>query len=99
MAMFPEDKFKDLGDPPPSLPRPLPGRFLRGWVQGMKEGLPPMSCFNAFSGPFTEWYLLANIATLFPDTTLEFDPVTCRIINNAAADRQIRQPYREGWTL
>ena len=40
----------------------------------MKQELTPMGCFNAFSGPFTEWYLLANIATLFPDKTLEFDP-------------------------
>lgn len=99
VAMFPEDKYKNLGDPPQSLPRPLPGRFLQGWVQGMKKGLAPMGCFNAFSGPFTEWYLLANIATLFPDKTLEFDPVTCRIVNNADADQKIRPAYREGWKL
>ncbi len=98
-AMFPDEKFKGLGDPPQALPRPLPGRFLRGWVEGMKKGTPPMSCFNAFSGPFTEWYLLANIATLFPEKTLEFDPVACRIINNPEADKLIRPTYREGWTL
>ena len=75
-------------------------KFLRGWVQGMKEeGPAPMGCFNAFSGPFTEWYLLANIATLFPDQTLEFDPVTCRIINHDQADQKIRPTYREGWKL
>jgi len=100
VAMFPEEKFKDLAPPPESLPRPLPGKFLRGWVQGMKEERPaPMGCFNAFSGPFTEWYLLANIASLFPDQTLEFDPVTCRIINNEQADQKIRPSYREGWKL
>jgi hypothetical protein len=98
-TMFPEEKFKGLGDPPPSLPRPLPGRFLQGWVQGMKQELTPMGCFNAFSGPFTEWYLLANIATLFPDQTLEFDPLTCRIVNHEQADQMIRSPYREGWQL
>ena len=58
-----------------------------------------MGCFNTFSGPFTEWYLLANIATLFPDETLEFDPVDCRIINNDQADAKIRPPYRDGWKL
>jgi hypothetical protein len=88
-----------LGDPPQALPRPLPGRFLQGWVQGMKKGLAPMGCFNAFSGPFTEWFLLANIATLFPDKTLEFDPVTCRIVNHEHADQKIRPSYREGWKL
>ncbi len=98
-AMFPEEKFKDVPPPPPSLPRPLPGRFLRGWLDGIREGTTPMSCFNTFAGPFTEWYLLANIATLFPDETLEFDPVACRITNNEAADRKIQPSYREGWTL
>ncbi len=99
MAMLPEEKFKDLPAPPPSLPRPLPGRFLRGWVDGMKKGLTPMGCFNAFSGPFTEWFLLANIATLFPDRALEFDPVACKIVNHEQADQMIRPPYREGWKL
>jgi hypothetical protein len=100
VAMLPEEKFKDLEPPPESLPRPLPGKFLRGWADGMKQGGPSaMGSFNEFSGPFTEWYLLANIATLFPDQTLEFDPVTCRIVNNAQADQRIRPPYRDGWKL
>jgi len=99
VAMFPEDKFKNLDASPQSLPRPLPGGFLRGWADGIKKGTPTMSGFNSFSGPFTEWYLLANIATQFPDKTLEFDPVTCRIVNNEQADQKIRPPYREGWKL
>ncbi|HPD14741.1 MAG TPA: Gfo/Idh/MocA family oxidoreductase [Planctomycetota bacterium] len=99
MALLPEEKFKDLPPPPQSLPRPLPGRFLRGWVDGMTKGLTPMGCFNAFSGPFTEWFLLANVATLFPDRPLEFDPVACRIVNHEEADKLLRPPYREGWTL
>jgi len=97
--MFPEDKYKDLAPPPQLLPRPLPGRFLPGWVQGMKKGPAPMGCFNAFSGPLTEWSLLANIATQFPDKTLEFDPVACKIINDEQADQKIRPAYREGWSL
>jgi len=99
VTMFPEDKFKDLPAPPQALPRPLPGRFLRGWVDGMKKGPAPMGSFNAFSGPFTEWFLLANIATLFPDRALEFDPVACRIVNHEEADEMIRPPYRESWKL
>ncbi|MDY0165511.1 MAG: Gfo/Idh/MocA family oxidoreductase [Thermoguttaceae bacterium] len=99
VAMLPEAKFKDVGSPPESLPRPLPGKFLRGWVQGMKEGPPAMGCFSKFSGPFVEWYLLANVASLFPEEALEFDPVACRIVNHAEADSALRPPYREGWTL
>ena len=98
-AMFPEAKYKKLPAPPQSLPRPLGGRFLRGWAAGMKKGPAPMGCFSAFSGPFTEWFLLANVATLFPDRTLEFDPVACRIVNHKQADQMIRPAYRKGWQL
>jgi hypothetical protein len=99
VAMLPEDKFKDVGAPPEALPRPLPGKFLRGWARGMGDGPLPMGCFNTFSGPFTEWYLLANVASLFPGQSLEFEPVACRITNHPDADQALRPPYREGWTL
>ena len=95
IAPLPEDMFKEV-DPPS---KAQPGRFLRGWAQGMRDGLPTMSCFNRFSGPFAEWYLLANVATQFPGETLEFDPVDCRIVNHDRADQEIGPPYREGWTL
>ena len=31
--------------------------------------------------------------------TLEFDPVACKIVNNAEADALLRPKYREGWSL
>jgi hypothetical protein len=99
VAMLPEAKFNDVGDPPETLPRPLPGKFLRGWVAGMGEGPPAMGSFNTFAGPFVQWYLLANVAALFPNETLEFDPVACRITNHPQADAELHPHYREGWTL
>ncbi|MFW6171679.1 MAG: Gfo/Idh/MocA family oxidoreductase [Planctomycetota bacterium] len=99
VAMLPKEKFDDVGRPPEALPRPLPGKFLGGWVQGMGDGPAPMGCFNTFSGPFTEWSLLANVASLFPEETLEFDPVDCRIVNHAEADEKLRRPHRDGWTV
>lgn len=72
---------------------------MRGWVDGMKDGPKPMGCFSTFSGPLVEWYLLATVASLVPNETLEFDPVTCRIINHERADLALRPPYREGWRL
>jgi hypothetical protein len=99
VAMLPAEKFREVGRAPESLPRPLPQRMFPGWVQGIRGGTPAMSSFNTFSGPFTEWYLLANVAARFPGETLEFDPVACRIVNHAEADAALRPPYREGWTL
>ncbi len=99
VQMLPEAEFRGVGSAPQVLPRPLPGKFLRGWAQGMTNGPRPVGCFNQFSGPFTEWCLLANVAARFPGERLEFDPVGCRIVNHDQADQEIRPPYRNGWTL
>jgi len=37
--------------------------------------------------------------TLFPDQTLEFDPVACRIINVDEANQAVAPEYRTGWSL
>lgn len=97
--MLPSDKFGRIGRPPELLPRPLAGKFLRGWAQHMNGGPVPEGCFNKNSGPLTEWSLLANVATRFPGQTLPFDPVACRIVNHAEADAELCPPYRDGWTL
>jgi hypothetical protein len=99
VEMLPADRFRSVGNPPELLPRPLPGKFLRGWRQGMQDGPPAMGSFNTFAGPFVQWYLLANVAALFPDETLEFDPVACRVTNHPRADAELHPQYREGWTL
>jgi hypothetical protein len=42
--------------------------------------------------------LLGNICTLL-GRALEFDPVTCRIVNDDEADRELRPARRTGWEL
>jgi hypothetical protein len=98
MELMPDEPFKDIGNAPESLSRPLRKAGVAGWTEAIRGGLPPMCDFD-FSGPFTEWYLLGNVATLFPGQTLEYDPVAGRIINNAEADQAARPAYREGWVL
>jgi len=99
IALLPAARFKDVGNPPESLPRPLgrPGR--QGWTDAIRGGPAPMCNFEAFSGPFMEWVMLGNLASLFPGQTLEYDTVSGKIVNNEAADQAARPPYREGWTL
>ena len=58
-----------------------------------------MCKFAEFGGPFTEWTLLANVATLFPDQTLEYDPVVRKVVNLNAANEAVALEYRKGWTL
>jgi hypothetical protein len=50
-----------------------------------------------------EWFVetipkLENVATQF-ETTLEFDPLAMKIVNNADADALLRCQYRQGWQL
>ena len=97
--LLPADKFKDVGEPRPSLPRPLGKSDLKGWIEGIRGGPLPQCNFAEFGGPFTEWTHLANVATLFPDQTLEFDPVACKIINVDEANEAVAPEYRKGWSL
>ncbi len=55
----------------------------------IRGGPLPQCNFAEFGGPFTEWTHLANVATLFPDQTLEFDPVACKIINVDEANEAV----------
>jgi hypothetical protein len=42
--------------------------------------------------------MLGNVATQV-EGGLEFDPVECKIVGNAEADKLLRCDYREGWSL
>lgn len=93
------DKLWDVDEPRPSLSRPLGKSDLRGWIEGIRGGPAPQCNLVDFGGPFTDWTLLANMATLFPDQTLEFDPVTCKILNVDEANQAVAPEYRKGWSL
>ncbi|MDD4267646.1 MAG: Gfo/Idh/MocA family oxidoreductase [Pirellulaceae bacterium] len=99
MDLLPAERFKDLGNPPESLSRPLGAPAMRGWTDAIRGGTAPMCNFIDFSGRFSEWYLLGNLASLFPGQTLEYDCIAGRVVNNEEADRAARPAYREGWTL
>ena len=80
---------------PATLGRPAEG----GFTAAIRGGPAPMCNFVDFGGPFVEWYLLGNLATLFPGETLEYDPIAGRIVNNKQADAAARPEYRKGWAL
>ena len=91
--LLPEKDFPNAGGPPQTLPRS--GSHEREWVNACKGGPKPMSNFD-HSGPVVELLLLGNVASLL-DQPLEFDPVSCKIVNNEEADRALRPPYRDPW--
>ena len=51
-----------------------------------------------YSGPLTETVLLGPLATRFPNTTLEWDPIKMKF-DNWEATRFVRRVYRKGWEV
>jgi len=94
-ALLPEGDFPDSGGPPRKLPH-VEGH-QEEWFQACKGGGGTLSNFD-HAGPAIELLLVGNVATL-TGQTLEFDPVACKIVNNAEADALLRPKYREGWSL
>ncbi len=95
-TLLPSGRTSDEEGPPQILPRS--GSHEREWAAACKGGPRPMSHFG-YSGPLTEFLMLGNVATLFPDTELEFDPIETRIVNHTEADAALRRVYRQGWEL
>jgi len=93
--LLPLEKFPDQSGPPKRYPH-SPGHE-REFILACKG---EARCFSEFdhSGPVIELLLAGNVAGRF-DEPLEFDPVECRIVNNAEADALLRPPYRQGWAL
>ena len=92
--LIPEDKFAAV-EPPVELPRSR--GHEQEWLDAVRGRGEAMSAFS-YSGKLAEFVLLGNVATL-ADETIEYDPVTGHIINNAKADALLRREYRKGWTL
>lgn len=67
------------------------------WVTAVKAG-KPAPCNFAYAGPFTESYLLGNIA-LRIGHKIEWDPVKFKITNCREANQYLTREYRKGWDV
>lgn len=68
-------------------------------MQACRGSEPAWANFDC-AGALNESLMLGNVATqLQSGTTLEFDPVAMKIVNNPVADALLRCEYRQGWTL
>jgi len=94
--LLPEDKFKGVQREKPEKIEQSHGHET-DWMEACKGGKPAWANYD-FAGPFTEFNMLGNVATQF-EGVLEFDPLACKIVNNADADKALRYEYREGWSL
>lgn len=95
-TLLPSGRTSDEEGPPQILPRS--GSHEREWASACKGGAQAMSHFG-YSGPLTEFLMLGNVATLFPEVELEFDPIATQIVNHPEADAALKRVYRRGWEL
>jgi len=94
-ALLPEKDFAGY-EGPAQQPPDSPGHE-REWLDACRGGPPAWSHFG-FAHTLAEFLHLGNIATQRPGP-IEFDPVACRIANDAEADALLRREYRAGWSL
>jgi predicted dehydrogenase len=94
--LIPETAMKAYKPPKPTLPR-IGGGHEQDWVRACKSGKPAGANFD-YSGPLTEICCLGNVAKRV-DTRIEWDAAAMNVTNYPEANRYVRWPYREGWSL
>ncbi len=67
------------------------------WVKGIKSQSQPGCAFD-YAGPFTEAYLLGNVA-LQVGHRIEWNPLAFRVTNCREANQYLTREYRKGWEL
>lgn len=92
--ILPEDKFKDIKKDEPTTVNSSRGHEM-DWFIACRGGKPAWANFD-YASALNEFLMLGNVATQSEDT-LEFDPISTRIINNTQADTLLRSESREGW--
>jgi len=93
--LLPEDKFKGFKPPEPTIP-PSPGHY-REWLLGCKTGSPTL-CNFGYAGLLIMNNLLGTVAYRV-GKKLEWDPENLKAKNCPEADKFIKRPYRQGWSL
>ena len=82
--------------PEETLPR-VPDSHEQDWVRACKSGRPAGADF-VYGGLVTEICQLGNIAKRV-DAPIEWDAANLKITNLPEANKYVRLPYREGWSL
>ena len=92
-VLLPADKFKET-----KLPEVSGNNHYHQFLDACR-GEGTTSAPFAYAGPLTEMVLLGCLATRFPNTTLEWDPVALKVPNVPDASAFIRKKYRSGWEV
>jgi hypothetical protein len=95
---LPKDKFANIETNRPSR-IPSSQGIYNDWIDACRGKNPNIIANFDNGGPLSEMVMLGNIATLYPDETLDYDPAAGRITNIAKANEHLAFEYRQGWSL
>ena len=70
--------------------------LYRDWIDACRGDKPHMVATFDNGGPLSELLMLGNIATLFPEEALNYDPAAGRITNKEEANAHLDYVTREG---
>jgi len=90
--------MKEYKRPPQTLPRIEGGHHEKNWIRACKGGEPACSNFD-YSGPFTEAVVMGNLVLRRLDHKLLWDGANMKVTNDDEANKFVKQPCREGWSL
>ena len=93
--IIPEERMKAYRLPARTLPR-RSGTWAE-WVEAIRGG-EPAGCHFGWASILTEAVLLGNIA-IRESRRLEWDADRMRFTNHEAANRYVKEPYHNGWSL
>jgi predicted dehydrogenase len=94
-TLYPMEKFKDFKAPAPTIPKSI--GHHKEFFEACKTG-GPTTCNFDYAGALTEAVLLGTVAYR-TGKKLVWDANSLKATNCPEADRYLRRPYRDGWTL
>ena len=96
ITAFPSAAFAGIETKQPQrIPRSQ--SLYRDWIDACRGGKPHILASFDNGGPLSELLMLGNLANLFPEETLAYDPSAGRITNKDEANEHLDYKARGGW--
>ncbi len=94
LTYLPADQYGSLDTRAPQKLQRLSGNE-QDWYKAIRGGPPAYGNFEN-TGPYWEMLALGGVAAQFEEE-LEYDPINCKVVNNAEADALVHAEPRKGW--
>jgi predicted dehydrogenase len=94
--LLPDPLMLDYKFPDPTIPRSKSGHY-GDWFDAIRGGKQSSANFE-YSGPFTEWVLLGNLA-LRTGKSLQWDADNLHVTNAPEANQWVKKEYRKGFGI